>query len=143
MASDATIQCTLQYPPEDGVSNVQIPKSATITGFTEKIDSTFVLGIGAEQELNLGSVGSAKALYISADQDVTVHINAAATGFDAAFKAKAYRFKEGILGEMISLVFAGDGGTTDIGIQGLSGAAERNSNIIYCCYFLPIIIINI
>ena len=35
---------------------------------------------------------------------------------------------------MTTLVFAGDGGTTDIGIQGLSGAAERNSNIIYCCY---------
>ncbi|MHA1150252.1 MAG: thiamine pyrophosphate-dependent enzyme [Promethearchaeota archaeon] len=59
---------------------------------------------------------------------------AAATGFDAAFKAKAYRFPEGVWGEMTSLVFAGDGGTTDIGIQGLSGAAERNTNIIYCCY---------
>ncbi len=32
------------------------------------------------------------------------------------------------------MVFAGDGGTTDIGIQGLSGAAERNTDIIYVCY---------
>jgi pyruvate ferredoxin oxidoreductase beta subunit len=32
------------------------------------------------------------------------------------------------------MTFAGDGGTTDIGIQGLSGAAERNSDIIYVCY---------
>jgi pyruvate ferredoxin oxidoreductase beta subunit len=52
---------------------------------------------------------------------------AAATGLDAAFKAKGWD-------DMTSLVFAGDGGTTDIGIQGLSGAAERNSNIIYVCY---------
>jgi len=59
---------------------------------------------------------------------------AAATGFDAAFKAKAHRFPEGKWKDMTSLVFAGDGGTTDIGIQGLSGAAERNSNIIYVCY---------
>ncbi|MHA1689654.1 MAG: thiamine pyrophosphate-dependent enzyme [Promethearchaeota archaeon] len=59
---------------------------------------------------------------------------AAATGFDAAFKAKAYRYPEGPWKEMTSLVFAGDGGTTDIGIQGLSGAAERNSDIIYVCY---------
>jgi pyruvate/2-oxoacid:ferredoxin oxidoreductase beta subunit len=32
------------------------------------------------------------------------------------------------------LVWAGDGGTFDIGIQALSGAAERNEDILYCCY---------
>ncbi|HCY85433.1 MAG TPA: pyruvate synthase subunit beta [Desulfobacteraceae bacterium] len=32
------------------------------------------------------------------------------------------------------LAFAGDGGTFDIGIQSLSGAAERNEDIIYICY---------
>jgi pyruvate/2-oxoacid:ferredoxin oxidoreductase beta subunit len=32
------------------------------------------------------------------------------------------------------VAFAGDGGTADIGIQALSGAAERNENIIYICY---------
>ncbi len=32
------------------------------------------------------------------------------------------------------LAWAGDGGTFDIGIQALSGAAERNDNIIYVCY---------
>ena len=30
--------------------------------------------------------------------------------------------------------FAGDGGTYDIGIQGLSGAAERETDFIYICY---------
>lgn len=30
--------------------------------------------------------------------------------------------------------FAGDGGTGDIGIQALSGAIERNDNILYICY---------
>lgn len=59
---------------------------------------------------------------------------AAATGMSAAFKAKDYRFPGKVWGEMTTLVFAGDGGTTDIGIQGLSGAAERNSDFIYCCY---------
>jgi pyruvate ferredoxin oxidoreductase beta subunit len=58
----------------------------------------------------------------------------AATGLEAAYKAKAYKFPEGKWKDMTSLVFAGDGGTTDIGIQALSGAAERNTNIIYCCY---------
>ena len=32
------------------------------------------------------------------------------------------------------LAFAGDGGTFDIGLQSLSGAAERNEDIIYICY---------
>jgi pyruvate/2-oxoacid:ferredoxin oxidoreductase beta subunit len=32
------------------------------------------------------------------------------------------------------MAWAGDGGTFDIGIQALSGAAERNEDILYCCY---------
>ncbi len=32
------------------------------------------------------------------------------------------------------LAWAGDGGTCDIGLQSLSGAAERGENIIYVCY---------
>ena len=32
------------------------------------------------------------------------------------------------------LVWAGDGGTFDIGLQSLSGAAERNDRLIYVCY---------
>ncbi|MFX1324074.1 MAG: thiamine pyrophosphate-dependent enzyme [Promethearchaeota archaeon] len=59
---------------------------------------------------------------------------AAATGMEAAFKAKAHKFPNKGWDEITTLVFAGDGGTADIGIQGLSGAAERNSNIIYTCY---------
>lgn len=33
-----------------------------------------------------------------------------------------------------TLAWAGDGGTTDIGLAALSGAAERNENMIYVCY---------
>jgi pyruvate/2-oxoacid:ferredoxin oxidoreductase beta subunit len=32
------------------------------------------------------------------------------------------------------VAFAGDGGTADIGMQALSGAAERNEDILYVCY---------
>ncbi len=32
------------------------------------------------------------------------------------------------------VTWAGDGGTFDIGLQSLSGAAERNENILYVCY---------
>ena len=37
-------------------------------------------------------------------------------------------------GDTTVMVWAGDGGTFDIGLQALSGAAERNENILYCCY---------
>jgi pyruvate/2-oxoacid:ferredoxin oxidoreductase beta subunit len=36
--------------------------------------------------------------------------------------------------ETVVMAWAGDGGTFDIGIQALSGAAERNEDILYCCY---------
>jgi pyruvate ferredoxin oxidoreductase beta subunit len=53
---------------------------------------------------------------------------AAAAGLAAGLRAT------GRAGEVTVLAMAGDGGTADIGIQGLSGAAERNDDFIYVCY---------
>jgi len=53
---------------------------------------------------------------------------AAAAGLAAGLRAT------GRAGEMTVLAMAGDGGTADIGLQGLSGAAERNDDFIYVCY---------
>jgi len=52
---------------------------------------------------------------------------AAASGLVAGLKAL------GKTGTTV-LAIAGDGGTHDIGIQALSGAAERNTDFIYICY---------
>jgi len=52
---------------------------------------------------------------------------ASATGLVAGLKALG---KKGLT----VLAFAGDGGTHDIGLQSLSGAAERQSDFIYICY---------
>lgn len=52
---------------------------------------------------------------------------AAAAAADGIASAKRNKGKNVI-------VFAGDGGTVDIGIQSLSGAIERNANILYVCY---------
>lgn len=60
--------------------------------------------------------------------------NAAATisGVDAAQKALA---KKGKLKKKAKLVvFGGDGGTYDIGLQALSGALERGQDFLYVCY---------
>ncbi len=53
---------------------------------------------------------------------------AAASGIAAGLRAM------GRQDEMTVLAMAGDGGTADIGIQALSGAAERNEDFIYVCY---------
>ncbi|MCK4479554.1 MAG: pyruvate synthase subunit beta [Candidatus Lokiarchaeota archaeon] len=53
---------------------------------------------------------------------------ASASGILASLEDK------GLADEITVLAFAGDGGTTDIGIQALSGAAERGTNFIYACY---------
>lgn len=53
---------------------------------------------------------------------------AAAAGVTAGLRAL------GRSDEMTVLAMAGDGGTSDIGIQALSGAAERNDDFIYVCY---------
>jgi pyruvate ferredoxin oxidoreductase beta subunit/2-oxoisovalerate ferredoxin oxidoreductase beta subunit len=53
------------------------------------------------------------------------------TAAAASGLARAYRAR----GEDVTVVcLAGDGGTYDIGIQALSGAAERNEDFIYVCF---------
>ena len=49
------------------------------------------------------------------------------TGVEAGLRARGYK-------DFTAVGFAGDGGTADIGIQALSGAIDRNENIIYICY---------
>jgi pyruvate ferredoxin oxidoreductase beta subunit len=52
---------------------------------------------------------------------------AAASGLAAGLKVTGRE-------DVTVVAMAGDGGTADIGIQALSGAAERNANILYICY---------
>lgn len=60
--------------------------------------------------------------------------NAAATisGVEAAYKAMK---RKGKIDDSYKLIaFGGDGGTYDIGFQSLSGAMERNHDMVYVCY---------
>jgi 2-oxoisovalerate ferredoxin oxidoreductase beta subunit len=49
------------------------------------------------------------------------------SGIKAAFRRRGME-------DICVVGWAGDGGTLDIGIQALSGAAERNEDVIYICY---------
>jgi len=52
---------------------------------------------------------------------------AAASGVVSAYETRGLK-------NITVLAWAGDGGTVDIGLQALSGAAERGTNFIYVCY---------
>ncbi len=60
--------------------------------------------------------------------------NAAATcaGVEEAYKALRARGK--VTENYKFIAFGGDGGTYDIGLQSLSGAIERNHDMVYVCY---------
>ncbi len=67
----------------------------------------------------------------------SLHVPLFHTAFEAAASTAA-GIKAALLArgdtETTVLAWAGDGGTFDIGLQALSGAAERNDDIIYVCY---------
>ena len=50
-----------------------------------------------------------------------------ASGIGAAYDVSGIQ-------DVVVMAWAGDGGTFDIGFQALSGAAERNDDILYVCY---------
>ncbi len=57
---------------------------------------------------------------------------ATASGVEAAYRSLK---KQGKVDKDVKFVaFGGDGGTYDIGFQSLSGAMERNHNLVYVCY---------
>jgi pyruvate ferredoxin oxidoreductase beta subunit len=57
---------------------------------------------------------------------------AAASGVESAYRALRKRGR--LAEELTFVVFAGDGGTYDIGLQALSGALERGHRFVYVCY---------
>ncbi|MFA6285462.1 MAG: thiamine pyrophosphate-dependent enzyme [Parcubacteria group bacterium] len=59
---------------------------------------------------------------------------ATAAGIDGAIKALRKRNKIPADKKIQVVVFAGDGGTYDIGLQSLSGALERQHDFLYVCY---------
>jgi pyruvate ferredoxin oxidoreductase beta subunit len=59
---------------------------------------------------------------------------AVASGVESAYRALARRGALPHEGPVTFVVFAGDGGTYDIGLQALSGALERGHRLLYVCY---------
>ena len=64
----------------------------------------------------------------------TAFENAGATMSGVATAYKVLKKKGNIKGDFKFIAFGGDGGTYDIGIQSLSGAMERGTDMVYVCY---------
>ncbi len=61
------------------------------------------------------------------------NVGAVLSGVESAYQARIQKGK--IADRGVKFVgFAGDGGTTDIGLQALSGAMERGHDFLYCCF---------
>ena len=58
---------------------------------------------------------------------------AVASGIEAAYKAMIRKGKRADKGVKV-VAMAGDGGTSDIGVQALSGALERGHDLLYICF---------
>jgi len=58
---------------------------------------------------------------------------AVASGIEAAYKAMVRKGKRPDRGVKV-VAMAGDGGTSDIGLQALSGALERGHDLLYICF---------
>ncbi len=75
--------------------------------------------------VNYGYAGATKFPYV---HSLFPNAAAIASGIDSALKAKGQR-------DGVNLyVYAGDGGTVDIGLQALSGAVDRGHRFLYICY---------
>ncbi len=74
----------------------------------------------------------AGGLPMTALQVPLMHVPFAVSAACASGVSEAYKFKG--IDNVNVVVWAGDGGTFDIGLQALSGAAERQEDFIYVCY---------
>jgi len=62
------------------------------------------------------------------------NVAAVMSGIESAYKARVRKGKIPQAKEVKFVGFGGDGATTDIGLQALSGAMERGHDFLYCCF---------
>jgi pyruvate ferredoxin oxidoreductase beta subunit len=97
--------------------------------------------LGPDCIASIGStcVGMPAILYPSPLDIATLHVGmpgpaAALSGISAALEILTQKGKRPADEKINVFAIAGDGGTADIGMASLSGAAERNDNGIYFCF---------
>ncbi|HOV34195.1 MAG TPA: thiamine pyrophosphate-dependent enzyme [Candidatus Hydrogenedens sp.] len=91
------------------------------------LDGKCVMTVPASCLTVLGGMYPISSINVPWINTVFPGTSAVASGIVAGLKATKHE-------AIAVLAMAGDGGTVDIGIQALSGAAERNANFLFICY---------
>ncbi len=91
------------------------------------LDGKCVMTVPASCLTVLGGMYPISSINVPWINSVFPGTSAVASGIVAGLKATKRE-------DITVLAMAGDGGTVDIGIQALSGAAERNANFLFICY---------
>ncbi len=99
-----------------------------LRAITAALDGQMVMAVPASCLTVLGGMYPTSSVQVPWVNVAFPSTAAAAAGLAAGLRAT------GKADQMTVLAMAGDGGTADIGIQALSGAAERNDDFIYVCY---------
>ena len=99
-----------------------------LRAITKALDGQMVMTVPASCLTVLGGMYPVSSVSVPWINVAFPSTAAAATGVAAGLRAM------GRADGLTVLAMAGDGGTGDIGIQALSGAAERNEDFIYVCY---------
>ena len=99
-----------------------------LRAITKALDGKMVMTVPASCLPVLGGMYPVSSVTVPWINVAFASTAAAATGVAAGLRAMGRTDRPTVL------AMAGDGGTGDIGIQALSGAAERNEDFIYLCY---------
>ncbi len=98
-----------------------------LRAITKALDGKMVMAVPASCLTVLGGMYPTSSVAVPWVNVAFPSTAAAASGLAAGLRATGRD-------DITVLAMAGDGGTADIGIQALSGAAERGEDIIYLCY---------
>jgi pyruvate ferredoxin oxidoreductase beta subunit len=122
----------LELPPEE----YMLPGNRACAGcglgiglrhILKALDGKCVMTVPASCLTVLGGMYPISSINVPWINSVFPGTSAVASGIVAGLKATKRE-------DITVLAMAGDGGTVDIGIQALSGAAERNANFLFICY---------
>jgi pyruvate ferredoxin oxidoreductase beta subunit len=109
------------------------PGSEGCAGCGSSIVIRHLLDILGPQTVVVNPPSCSSVNYMAVSKNPWILANyAAAAGYETGIY-RAYKHK-GKADQIYVTCFSGDGGTVDIGLQGISGAAERRESMIWICY---------
>ena len=130
----------IEHPPTPQEKPIEVdhdnpiyPSSQGCAGCGSSIIIRHVMDVLGDKTVVINPPSCSVINYTPVARNPWVLANFAAGGAYASGVYRALKIK-GKSDQVYVMGYAGDGGTVDIGLQSLSGAAERNENIIWICY---------